>query len=194
MLVMLKGIGSKWSSRYPRGSNDPDWCAHGAFYNSTGIAVGHKVKYCWLTGGILRFNGSGSGFNPHLPLRSLNQIFECDELHQWNGLNRMAFLKCLHNANKPDCYLVVARSDEVGRIETLDKHNWKASSVQVISFSQHHSTQEVMLLMPAYSWIVTAKGTFIIEPSFDHELNGQLQLVIPGERANAIPEGHNPRE
>src|SRR2546422_707398 len=148
MLVMLKSFGSKWSSRYPRGSNDPDRFSHGAFYNSTGIACGHGVKYCWLTGGTLRFNGSGCGFNPHLPLCSLNKIFECDELHQWNGLNRIAFLKRWRSANKPDYYLVVIGSDEAGWIDALDENNWKAATVRLVSFSQRHSTQEVMLLMP----------------------------------------------
>jgi hypothetical protein len=188
---MLKGFGSKWSNRYPWRSNDPDRFSHGTFYNSTGIAVGDRVKYCWLTGGTLRFNGSGSGFNPHFPLRSLNQVFECDELHEWNGLNRIAFLKHLRSANKPDYYLVVIHSNEAGWIDASDENNWKASNVQVISFSQHHSAQEVMLLMPTYSWIVTTKGTFIIEPSFHQELNGQIRLVIPGAKLNAIPEGNN---
>jgi len=64
----------------------------------------------------------------------------------WNGQNKVLFRRLLHAAARPDCFLVVTRSDEVGHLD-LTTTDWKSDDSLLISFSESHGQQEALLLM-----------------------------------------------
>lgn len=41
---------------------------------------------------------------------------------------------------------------------------WRSDDTLLISFSECRTQQEAMLLMPAYSWLRTALGAFVLQP------------------------------
>lgn len=62
----------------------------------------------------------------------------------------------------PTGYLVVLRSDLDGWIDVTA--SWHADSVFVLSFSRSSNQQEVMLIMPPFSWLRSTAGLYLLEP------------------------------
>lgn len=176
MLVTLKSFGSVWSRRGGKGSSDPKRFVRVAYYNTTGIQMGNGFQYRWKIGGDVRFYGVGSGFDPNYPFRALHETFECYEPEIWQGHNRIAVKHRVSTQSKTDYYLIVTTAEQTGGI-AIDNEQWKAAEVILVSFSQWKDRQEIMLLMPAYSWIKGKLGTFCVEPSLD---NGALRLGYSG--------------
>jgi hypothetical protein len=121
------------------------------------------LRYRWRLGGKLRFN-SASGFNPNYPTRALGRAFECAAPVARNGWNQILFERALPRNAQPEMYLFKVRAEWVGYIDA-HSHCWKGDSVQLVSFSENHEQQELLLLMPAYSWVRGGLGTFFVEPS-----------------------------
>jgi len=90
--------------------------------------------------GHLRLDGV-SGFNPNYPSRAIGRVFECAEACVWKGQNKVLFRRLLRTAAKPDCFLVVTRSAEVGRLD-LTASDWKSDDSLLISFSECDCQQE----------------------------------------------------
>jgi hypothetical protein len=112
--------------------------------------------------GHVRLDGV-SGFNPNYPSRAIGRVFECAEPCVWKGQNKVLFRRLLRTATKPDCFLVVTRSAEIGRLE-LTATDWKSDDSLLISFSECDCQQEALLLMPDYGFVRTELGTFFLEP------------------------------
>ena len=112
--------------------------------------------------GHVRVDGV-TGFNPNYPSRAIGKMFECAEPCVWKGQNKVLFRRLLRTATRPDCFLVVTRSDELGRLD-LAASDWKSDDSLLISFSECHGQQEALLLMPPYGFVRTALGTFFLEP------------------------------
>jgi hypothetical protein len=112
--------------------------------------------------GHVRLDGV-SGFNPNYPSRAIGKMFECAEPCVWKGQNKVLFRRLLRTATRPDCFLVVTRSDEVGRLD-LTASEFKSDDSLLISLSECYDQQEALLLMPAYGFLRTALGTFFLEP------------------------------
>ena len=163
MVVAIQGFGSAWERRFGKDPSDPKRFARAAFYNTTAVSVNGKLRYRWRVGGKLRFNSHG-GFNPNYPTRALGRAFECAAPVQRNGGSQILFERVLPRSARPDIYLVAVTPERIGYI---DGHSvcWKGGSVQVVSFSEDHRQQELLLLMPAYSWVRGELGTFFVEPS-----------------------------
>jgi hypothetical protein len=71
MLVMVLNFGTNWWARFGRDADDPyRFSRHAAYYNSTGVRCGSKIRRHWIVSGLLRFNGVGD-FNPSLPDRAI---------------------------------------------------------------------------------------------------------------------------
>ena len=71
MLVQVLSFGTNWWARFGRNADDPHrFTRHAAYYNSTGLRCGNKVRRHWITSGLIRFNGVGD-FNPNFPDRAL---------------------------------------------------------------------------------------------------------------------------
>ena len=178
MLVTVKGLGSIWERRLAPGDDGRRRFARAAFYNTTGVLVNGKVRYRWRTGGKIRFNTVG-GFNPQLPLRSLNRVFECKEPEVTaGGWTLVLFKRMLSYPERPDFYLFVVTSDQTGGIDFAP--GAVDDRVHSIAVSEDGCQQEAMLLMPANSWVRGGLGTFYVEPSSRQFWSADLRLERGG--------------
>ena len=157
MLVKVLNFGTNWWARFGRNAEDPNrFTRHAAYYNSTGIRCGGKIRRHWLASGLIRFNGVGD-FNPNLPHRAVGQTFVCSALTQAFGGNRLLFGTKAPKSSIPDYYLVVISNDIHGAVD-FNSSVWKSVFSHVIAASQLRQKQEAMLLMKAGDWVQTDKG------------------------------------
>src|SRR5579859_3569927 len=157
MLVKTLHFGCNWWARFGSNAADPHrYTRHAAYYNSTGIRCGNKIRRHWIVPGMIRFNGVGD-FNPHLPLRSLGHTFLTSDVDLLFGGNRLLLKRRMPNSATPDWHLVVVSQSIHGRIN-FGSPAWKSRTVTVISASQLHQAQEAMLLMKPGDWVETACG------------------------------------
>ena len=176
MLVAIQGFGSIWERRFSKNLPDHKRFARAAYYNTTGVPVNNgKLRYRWRIGGKLRFN-SGGGFNPAYPLRSVGRIFECATPEQREGWNQILFERALRPPVLPQFYLFAVTTERIGYIDT-QLGSWKEDSVQIVSFSDDGQRQEILLLMPPYSWVRGEIGTFFVEPLPARPCSARLLLA-----------------
>ena len=58
MLVKILGFGSNWWARFGRDPQDRyRYTRHAAYFNSTGVRCGNKMRRYWVVPGLIRFNG-----------------------------------------------------------------------------------------------------------------------------------------
>ena len=174
MLVAVQGFGSIWERRFGKDLTDPKLFLRAAYYNTTAVLVNGKLRYRWRVGGKLRFNSS-DGINPNYPLRAVGRLFECADSEPRCGWSQILLTRAARAAERPSAYLFAVTAERTGYIDTQSS-GWKADSVQVVSLSEDHGQQEMLLLMPAYSWVRGDLGTFFVEPSSIRPCLAQLQL------------------
>ncbi len=182
MLVKVLNFGTNWWARFGRDAQDPcRFSRHAAYYNSTGVQCGGKVRRHWIVSGLLRFNGVGD-FNPNFPDRAIGKTFICADLTHAFGGNRLLFQNKAPESAVPEGYLVVISSGVHGRIDFASSV-WKSVLSQVIAASQLREVQEAMLLMRPGDWVQTSTGFWQLNvPKATHEPAG---LVRIGERVSA---------
>jgi hypothetical protein len=136
--------------------------------------VNGKLRYRWRVGGKLRFN-SASGFDVNFATRAMGRAFECAALVERNGWSQILFERVLPANVQPEMYLFGVTTKRIGYV---DAHSvrWKSDSVRVVSFSEDHRRQELLLLMPAYSWVRGELGTFFVKQSPAVPCSARLQL------------------
>jgi hypothetical protein len=184
MLVKVLNFGTSWWARPGRELHDPyRFTRHAAYFNSTGVRCGRKVRRHWIVPGVIRFNGI-SDFNPHLPNRSLGKTFECTDLEFSFGGHRLLFRHKHSRSGQPDWFLVVLSEERHGRIN-FAAANWKSSLSQVIAASQLRDMQEAMLLMREGDWVQTNCGFWQLVIADDARFAARLELV---EAANLARE------
>ena len=166
MFVTVEGFGSIWSKR----THDE----RSAYYNTTGINVDGKLRHRSELFGQLRFNEIG-GFNSKLVERNIGRVFQCTGDMRRTGAC-LAFHHLLQRPIEPDYFLFTVTSERTGFLP-VGWYAWKSDGVLLISFSQFRQRQEVMLLMPAHSWIRGALGWFIAEPLANNCWRAFLRLV-----------------
>jgi len=182
MLVKVLNFGTNWWARFGRDAEDPHrFTRHAAYYNSTGVRCGGKVRRHWLTSGLVRFNGIGD-FNPNLPDRAIGQTFVCSDLTQAFGGNRLLFQSKAPRSVVAECYLVVVSSDRHGRID-FTSTVWKSVLCRIIATSQLRDKQEAMLLMKAGDWVQTSIG--FLQLNVPSSLQEPVGLVRIGEQIPA---------
>lgn len=175
MLVRVLRFGTNWWARFGFDPGDPDRLTrHAAYYNSTGVRCGSKVRRHWLVPGLLRFNGV-SDFNPRRPKSLIGHIFHCSDLTFAFGGNRLLFERQAARTLIPDCYLVVMNSLEHGAIN-VSSAEWKSPSARVIAASSLRLVQEVMLLIEIGDWVRTEWGFWQLLAS--DILPGQVRLEL----------------
>jgi hypothetical protein len=59
--------------------------------------------------------------------------------------------------------------------------NWRSADSWLLAFSECRDQQEALLLMPAYGWIRTELGRFVLEPATGRPWVGRLLLSSPEE-------------
>ncbi len=164
MLVKVLNFGSNWWSRFGREPEDPHrFTRQAAYYNSTGVCCGSKIRRHWLISGLIRFNGVG-GFNPNLPHSSLGKTFCCSELAFAFGGNRLLFQCKAPRSAVPHYYLVVITSTQHGPIN-FRSSQWKSPSACVIAASQLRLAEETMLLLKPGDWVETEWGFWQLQVS-----------------------------
>jgi hypothetical protein len=157
MLVQILNFGTNWWARYGRDPGDPlRFTRHAAYYNSTGVECGRKVRRHWIIPGLVRFNGVGD-FNPHLPERALGHTFLGSDLTYAYGGNRLLLARKADPKARPDCYLIVVSSAQHGQID-FGSDVWKSVFSPVVAATQLRDRQEVMLLMKPGDWVQTVRG------------------------------------
>jgi hypothetical protein len=177
MLVRVLNFGSNWWARFGSDAADPNRLTrHAAYYNSTGIHCGSKVRRHWLVPGLLRFNGV-SDFNARRPRSLLGQTFHCSDLAFAFGGNRLLFERKAQAEVVPDYYLVVINSLQHGPVN-FSSPAWKSPSARVIAASSLRLVQEVMLLMLIGNWVVTAWGSWQLLAS--DTIPGSVALELAG--------------
>ncbi|MGE5324311.1 MAG: hypothetical protein ACM3SW_15695 [Actinomycetota bacterium] len=93
MRIMVMEFGTNWWGRFGSDPCDP-YCytRHAAYYNSTGIRCGRKVRRHWIIPGLIRFNGVGD-FDPHHPRCSVGHTFLASNLDFLFGGNRLLLMR-----------------------------------------------------------------------------------------------------
>lgn len=176
MLVKVLNFGTNWWARFGHDPQDPyRFTRHAAYYNSTGVRCGGKVRRHWIVPGLIRFNGVGT-FNPHLPNRSIGKTFGCSGPTFAFGGNRLLLDRKASRSEVPECYLVVVTSDLHGRID-LPSNAWKSPSAAVIAASQLRNAQEAMLLMKVGDWVQTDCGVWQLMASEKARAVVALELI-----------------
>jgi hypothetical protein len=177
MLISVLGFGSIWTRRAAR---DPRNAASlsrldTAYYNTTGVPVSDRIRNRPRVYGVARFNGH-SGFRPDWTHRMIHKVFKCQPPCVWSGHNKVLFEALLASPAKPDAYLVIVTAEQSGGIEKDKDGAWLHHDVHLISFSECGVRQEVMLVMPPYTWLRGRLGTFFIEPATQKPWEARLIL------------------
>jgi len=176
VLVKVLNFGSNWWARFGRDPDDPcRFTRHAAYYNSTGVRCGAKIRRHWLISGLIRFNGVGD-FNPHKPSSSIGKTFYCSELAFAFGGNRLLFERRAASSAPADCYLVVIASAQHGPTN-FRSGQWKSPTARVIAASRLRLLEETMVLLTPGDWVQTEWGFWQLQVSGDAPGSGRLELV-----------------
>jgi hypothetical protein len=171
-------FGTNWWARFGSDPADPDrYTRHAAYYNSTGVRCGRKVRRHWIVPGLIRFNGMGD-FNPRRPHLSLGRTFLTSNLDYLFGGNRLLLKKRIDDNATLDYYLLVVSQDLHGHID-FKSPRWKSTTARVVAASQLRHMQEVMLLMQPGSWIRTTTGAWTLSESRAYNFGAYLDFDGP---------------
>jgi hypothetical protein len=179
MLVQILKFGSNWWARF--GCDPADryrFTRHAAYFNSTGLRFGNKIRRHWIVPGLIRFNGIGD-FNPQFPGRCLGVTFECTDLIFACGGNRVVVERRVTDSEQPDYFLAVVSNDQFGSFDCR-RSNWKAASVLAIAVSESREKQEAMLLMKPLDWVRTTLGVWQLKPWLTQTQSARLELLEDG--------------
>jgi hypothetical protein len=172
--VTIEGFGSLWSKRTRPNPQHPER-QRTAYYNTTGIAVGDKVRPRSRIFGQLRFNSVG-GFIAAGVERNIGRVFQCAA--DLEGPLRKLFFH--HLLAKPpqatDFFMFVVTSRSVGLL-AIESENWKSDGVVLFALSQFEELQEAILLMRGHSWFRGGLGTFIADPDRAKPWRAMLRLL-----------------
>ena len=173
MRVGVMGFGSVW--RHRLGNRDARGRPTGAvYYNTTGITANGEIRQRPQICGYARFDTVG-GFDPNRLSRMMGRVFECADPSVWMGYNKLLFRRILSRGERPDCFLVVAKSEFVGQL-LVGKPDWRSPETWLLSLSESLGQQEAMLLMSIGDWIRSSLGHLVLGPSAIGRLPAGLVL------------------
>jgi hypothetical protein len=173
VLVAITGFGSVW--RHRLGTHDVrGHLTQPVYYNTTGVLANGTVRQRPQICGYARFDTVG-GFDPNHVSRMINRVFECAEPSVWMFCNKLLFRRILEKPERPDRFLVVTRSDLVGRL-LVGEEGWRSPDSWLLSFSECAGRQETLLLIPVGGWIRSSLGLFILEASQSRPVVARLAL------------------
>jgi hypothetical protein len=179
MLVKILEFGSNWWARF---GHDPQdryrYTKHAAYFNSTGVRCGSKMRRYWIVPGLIRFNGVGD-FNPQFPSRAVGEIFECTDLVFARGGNRVLFRRRVGQPCRPDCFLLTVSSARLGAL-SVKASDWKSESLTPIAVSHIGERQEAMLLMKAGDWVRSTLGIWLLRVARNLPHGAALELLEDG--------------
>lgn len=174
MLVKILSFGCNWWRRF---GHDPEdrfrYTKHAAYYNSTGVQCGNKIRRHWIVPGLIRFNGTGD-FDPEVPARSVGQAFQCTEPVFALGGNRIVFEREVGACDSPDFFLIAVSSARYGFIDF--RAQWKPAPCLAVATSQLREKQEALLLMKLDDWFRTELGIWRLAATKELVSGAILQL------------------
>jgi hypothetical protein len=171
--VTIEGFGSAWFRRTRQDGRNPER-QHTAYYNTTGITVGGKVRQRSRIFGQLRFNGVG-GFIAAGVERNIGRVFQCAaELD--GSVHKLIFHHLLDKPQVPDFFMFAVTSRCTGLL-SIESEHWKSEGVLLLALSECKESQEAILLMPSHSWFRGALGTFMADPDDDRPWRATLRLL-----------------
>jgi hypothetical protein len=160
--VAVMSFGSVWRNRL--GKRNASGRPTGAvYYNTTGITLNGQIRQRPQICGYARFDTIG-GFDPNRLSRMMGRVFECADPSVWMGCNKLLFRRILSRGERPDCFLVVAKSEFVGQL-FVGKQDWRSQETRLLSLSESIGQQEAMLLMSSGDWVRSSLGQFVLGPS-----------------------------
>ena len=160
MRVRIIGLGTNWWAAHSRDLNDPfSFRRNAAWFNSSGLKYGRRLRMCWAFPGQVRFNVT-SNFDPDQPLRSVGRTFECSGPNFLNGRMHLLF-RIPANNNAPDHFLVTINERTHGCI-SFATSAWRSTGVHPISVSVRGARYEAMVLIGATDWIQTELGRWAL--------------------------------
>jgi hypothetical protein len=175
VLVKILEFGSNWWARFGRDLHDRyRYTRHAAYFNSTGVRCGNKMRRYWVVPGLIRFNGVGD-FNPQFPNRAVGEVCECTDLVFACGGNRVLFRRKVAESCRPDYFLLVVSSERLGALRFEGSN--RSGSPTPIAVSRVGERQEAMLLMKAGDWIRSALGVWQFTVAPNLRSGASLQLL-----------------
>src|ERR1035438_208547 len=89
MLVAVQSLGSIWTARGARtDAGGTDATRRGAYYNTTGVLAGDKLRNRSCIYGHVRVDEC-SGFQPLFALRLIHRVYESEGVTVRNGRNKL---------------------------------------------------------------------------------------------------------
>ena len=177
MLVKILGFGCNWWRRYGADTCDRfRYTKHAAFYNSTGVQCGRKIRRHWVIAGLIRFNGAAAlgRYGLH---SCIGQTWQCTEPVFALGGNRVVFEKKAGKGHEPpEWFLLVISADRFGSVQ-FESPQWKSAGANVIAASRLRDKRETMLLMQLGDWIETNLGRWYLTAVPDLQIGAALQLA-----------------
>jgi hypothetical protein len=165
MLVAVQSFGSIWTARDARaGVDGAESRRLRAYYNTTGVLAGSTLRNRSCLYGYVRLDEC-SGFHPCFAERFIHRVYESEGMSVWDGRNKLFLRRLTPAGTLPDAYLFRIGSADLGWIDR--RGAWKCDAAQVVSFSEWNGQQEAMLLLPAFGWVRSERGTFCVYPRCD---------------------------
>jgi hypothetical protein len=178
MMVRILSCGVHWWGMHSKNIEDP-YCFRRkpAYFNTTGLMYGRRLRNCQIYPGMLRFNRT-SGFDPEFVDRISGKTFQAAPPRLHDNKVHLLF-EFPGTGQTPDTYLVTLHPETHGAIAFRNK-NWRSPGLQPIAVSRQHDRYEAMLLMRPGHWVETERGRWQISPA-----TGNLELYS-AEAAHAL--------
>ena len=165
MLVAVQSFGSIWTERgATTKGGDANAARRRASYNTTGVMVGSTLRSRSCAYGYVRLDEC-SGFHPSSASRVIHRVYESEGVSVWSGRNKLFLQQLTPAGTRPDVYLLRVGSADIGWIDR--RGSWTCSGAQVVSFSEGNGQQEALLILPAFGWVRSERGTFCVDPRRD---------------------------
>jgi len=175
MLVAVQSLGSIWTSRATSAPPDSNAARRCAYYNTTGVVAGNKLRSRSCIYGNVRLDEC-SGFNPRFAERIIHRVYESDGVTVWNGRNKFFLRQLAPNGTRPDAYLFRINPADTGWIDRAAA--WKCDGARVVSFSEGNGQQEALIVLPAFGWVRGTQGTFCADPRRDRPWIAKLSRAV----------------
>jgi hypothetical protein len=176
MLVAVQSLGSIWTARGARtDAGGTDAARRGAYYNTTGVLAGDKLRNRSCIYGHVRVDVC-LGFQPVFAVRLIHRVYESEGVTVRNGRNKLFLRQLTPEGTRPDVYLFRIGPTDTGWLDRAGA--WRCDAAQVVSFSEGNGQQEALIVLPPFGWVHGTQGTFCAEPRRDRPWMAVLSRAV----------------
>lgn len=170
MIVRILSCGVNWWGMHAKDLSDPlCFSRKTAYFNSTGLMFGRRLRHLFLYRGRIRFNRT-SGFDPEFVERIAGKTFHSPGPIVYGG-SRILLFDLPAKGQEPDACLVTFNNTEHGAIDFRAK-SWRSAGIDVIAVSRFRERYQAMLLLRPDQWVRTSFGFWQIS-GMTHQLTLQ---------------------